>query len=158
HGAWPTTNSPCVHVPISTMSASRTDWRSGAPTRERLVIVQCSCWSLEPISSAAFHVLPVRLSTSSAAFTTEIQARPTAGRPVPPAITRRPAPPSVPGDIFIVVQMCASTIGVDEALDLAELFRLLGDPNRIRILYALAAADELCVHELAEAVDASETK
>ena len=61
-------------------------------------------------------------------------------------------------DIFILVQVCEPTIHLDEALDLAELFRLLGDPNRIRILYALAAADELCVHELAEAVEASETK
>jgi DNA-binding transcriptional ArsR family regulator len=40
----------------------------------------------------------------------------------------------------------------------AELFRLLGDPTRIRILDALADNDELCVHEIAEAVGASETK
>ena len=40
----------------------------------------------------------------------------------------------------------------------ATLFRLLGDPTRVRILHTLAASDELCVHEIAEAVDASETK
>ena len=71
-----------------------------------------------------------------------------------------PPPVGVCGrrDIFILVQVYEPTIHLDEALDLAELFRLLGDPNRIRILYALAAAEELCVHELAEAVEASETK
>lgn len=57
------------------------------------------------------------------------------------------------------MQVCLTpSVGVDEAFDLAELFRLLGDPNRIRILYALAEVDEMCVHEIAEAVEASETK
>lgn len=51
-----------------------------------------------------------------------------------------------------------SSVGEIEATELAELFRLLGDPNRVRILYTLAGVDELCVHEIAEAVDASETK
>ena len=45
-----------------------------------------------------------------------------------------------------------------EAAGLAEMFRLLGDPTRVRILLALSETDELCVHELAAAVDASETK
>jgi len=40
----------------------------------------------------------------------------------------------------------------------AALFRLLGDPTRIRILQSLAATDELCVHEIATAVDTTETK
>ena len=40
----------------------------------------------------------------------------------------------------------------------AALFRLLGDPTRVRILQALADTDELCVHEIASAVDTSETK
>ncbi len=40
----------------------------------------------------------------------------------------------------------------------AELFRLLGDPTRVRILETLAEVDELCVHEIAEAVGANETK
>ncbi len=42
--------------------------------------------------------------------------------------------------------------------DAAELFRLLGDATRIRILQALAASDELCVNEIAEAIGASDTK
>jgi DNA-binding transcriptional ArsR family regulator len=40
----------------------------------------------------------------------------------------------------------------------AALFRLLGDPTRIRILLALADADEPCVHEIASVVGANETK
>lgn len=40
----------------------------------------------------------------------------------------------------------------------AELFRLLGDPTRVRILDTLADADELCVNEIAEAIGTSETK
>ncbi len=40
----------------------------------------------------------------------------------------------------------------------ADLFRLLGDPTRVRLLDALAVTDELCVHELAAAVGAGETR
>lgn len=39
----------------------------------------------------------------------------------------------------------------------AETFKLLGDPTRIRILSALDRHDELCVHEIAVAVDVSES-
>ncbi len=46
----------------------------------------------------------------------------------------------------------------DEAADLGALFRLLGDPTRIRILFALLEAEELCVSDLADAVDTTETK
>ena len=45
----------------------------------------------------------------------------------------------------------------DEIAKLADLFRLLGDPTRTRILYALLEAGELCVCDLAAAVDAPET-
>lgn len=45
-----------------------------------------------------------------------------------------------------------------EAERLAEMFRLLGDPTRVRILDALLEADELCVHDIAVAVGAGETK
>jgi len=38
------------------------------------------------------------------------------------------------------------------------MFRLLGDPTRVRLLFVLSETDEMCVHELAAAVDASETK
>jgi len=40
----------------------------------------------------------------------------------------------------------------------AALFRLLGDPTRIRILETLAATQEMCVHEIAGHVGTSETK
>lgn len=62
--------------------------------------------------------------------------------------------PSLGIDIFTPVQM----LKVDEASDLAEMFRLLGDPTRVRILFVLSETDEMCVHELATAVGASETK
>lgn len=40
----------------------------------------------------------------------------------------------------------------------ADLFRLLGDPTRVQILTALSHTPELCVHEIAETIDAPETK
>lgn len=45
-----------------------------------------------------------------------------------------------------------------EAERAADLFRLLGDPTRVRMLSALAGADELCVHEIAAAVGVGETR
>lgn len=48
-------------------------------------------------------------------------------------------------------------ISTDDADDLAACFRLLGDPKRVRILYALLEAGELCVCDIAAAVDISET-
>ena len=45
----------------------------------------------------------------------------------------------------------------DEAQQLTELFRLLGDPTRVQILYALVEVGELCVCDLAAVVDAPET-
>ena len=45
-----------------------------------------------------------------------------------------------------------------EADDLASMFRLLGDPTRVRILFALLDAGELCVCDLAAAVGTGETK
>lgn len=47
-------------------------------------------------------------------------------------------------------------LGGAEAQRLAELFRLLGDPGRVRILYALLEAGELCVCDLAATVDVPE--
>lgn len=49
-------------------------------------------------------------------------------------------------------------ISADEADELATLFRLLGDPSRTRILYALLEAGELCVGDIASVIEASETK
>jgi DNA-binding transcriptional ArsR family regulator len=48
-------------------------------------------------------------------------------------------------------------ITTDDAADLAAVFRLLGDPKRIRILFALLEAGELCVCDLAAATDVTET-
>ncbi len=45
----------------------------------------------------------------------------------------------------------------DEAGELAEGFKLLGEPNRVRILFALLEAGELCVGDLASVVGVSET-
>jgi DNA-binding transcriptional ArsR family regulator len=43
-----------------------------------------------------------------------------------------------------------------EADELAELFRVLGDPVRARIVSALSGGGELCVGDVALAIDASE--
>lgn len=48
-------------------------------------------------------------------------------------------------------------IDPDEAARLAELFRMLGDPTRARILFALLEAGELCVCDIAEAVETPES-
>jgi DNA-binding transcriptional ArsR family regulator len=50
-----------------------------------------------------------------------------------------------------------SVPGDPELGKLTDLFRLLGDPTRARILYALLAAEELCVCDLAAATSTSET-
>ena len=42
-----------------------------------------------------------------------------------------------------VAAVAESLIDVDVAVDLAEMFRLLGDPTRVRILFALLEAGEL---------------
>lgn len=46
---------------------------------------------------------------------------------------------------------------LDEAQQLADQFRLLGDPNRVRILFALLEGGELCVCDLAAAVGMAES-
>lgn len=61
-------------------------------------------------------------------------------------------------DAAQVSVVAESLIDVDVASDLAELFRLLGDPTRVRILYALLEAGELCVCDLAAVVGTSDTK
>lgn len=48
-------------------------------------------------------------------------------------------------------------VALDEAGELAEQFRLLGDATRVRLLYALLEAGELCVCDLAATTDVSET-
>ena len=44
-----------------------------------------------------------------------------------------------------------------EAVRLADLFKLLGDPTRTRILHALLEAGELCVSDISETVGAPES-
>ena len=57
------------------------------------------------------------------------------------------------------VELVAATlIDVEVAGDLAEMFRLLGDPTRVRLLFALLEAGELCVCDLAAVVETSDTK
>ena len=48
-------------------------------------------------------------------------------------------------------------LGADEAMRLADGFKLLGEPSRIRILFALLEAGELCVCDLAAVVGVTET-
>jgi len=50
-----------------------------------------------------------------------------------------------------------NVLSLDEAGRLADVFRLLGDPTRMRILYALLEAGELCVCDLAATVDVADT-
>jgi DNA-binding transcriptional ArsR family regulator len=55
-----------------------------------------------------------------------------------------------------VAELRAALIGEDEVTDLAETFRALGDPTRVRILDALSHG-ELCVCDLAALVRMSES-
>lgn len=48
-------------------------------------------------------------------------------------------------------------VGIDEASRLADQFKLLGDPTRARLLYALLEAGELCVCDLAETIGVPES-
>ena len=48
-------------------------------------------------------------------------------------------------------------ITVDEAINIADIFRLMGDPTRTRLLYTLLDRGEVYVSDLAAAIDASET-
>ena len=47
--------------------------------------------------------------------------------------------------------------GVDELARVTSVFKLLGDPTRARLLYALLEAGELCVCDLAAATATAET-
>ena len=51
----------------------------------------------------------------------------------------------------------ARLLPAEDSGALADVFKLLGEPNRVRILYALLEAGELCVCDLAATIDASET-
>lgn len=51
----------------------------------------------------------------------------------------------------------ARALDASSAAEVAALFRLLGDPGRVRMLSALAEAGELCVCDLAAVVDMAES-
>lgn len=46
-------------------------------------------------------------------------------------------------------------VGPEEAADIASVFALLSDPSRVRVLFALLEAGEMCVCDLAETVGMS---
>ena len=49
----------------------------------------------------------------------------------------------------------STDVSREHAGRVADLFKVLGDPTRVLILQALIGAGELCVHELADAVNTS---
>ena len=51
----------------------------------------------------------------------------------------------------------AGALDGEAAMEVASLFRLLGDPGRVRMLSALLEAGELCVCDLAAVVDMAES-
>lgn len=55
------------------------------------------------------------------------------------------------------LQRVQSALPEAATLDLAETFRLLSDPGRLRLIAALLEADELCVCDLADASGLSQT-
>lgn len=61
-----------------------------------------------------------------------------------------------PVDPARVAQARARVIDVEEAGRLAGLLGLLADPTRARILYALDLVEELCVGDIAMALEATE--
>lgn len=59
-----------------------------------------------------------------------------------------------PDKVALVV---ANAPDADELTRVAAIFKLLGDPTRARLLYALLEAGELCVCDLAAATSTAET-
>lgn len=55
------------------------------------------------------------------------------------------------------VAVARRLIDAADAARLAELFKLLGDPTRARILYALLEAGEMCVCDISETVEVPES-
>lgn len=60
-------------------------------------------------------------------------------------------------DAGLVAALRARLPEEHDSMRLAELFRLLGDPKRMRLLMTLLEAGELCVCDLAATVGTSET-
>lgn len=55
-------------------------------------------------------------------------------------------------DEDLVLSMKSKLIDHDQASELADLFKALGDPTRVKMLYALLQS-ELCVHDLSEILE-----
>jgi len=51
----------------------------------------------------------------------------------------------------------AELLSIEHATELADRFKLLADPGRLRMIYALLESGELCVCDLAATVEASES-
>jgi len=80
---------------------------------------------------------------------------PASGRPAGSAHSDGCAYPMVHPDQVAVARAAGPTMV--EAVELSGLFKLLGDPTRTRILYALLASVELCVCDIAATVEIPET-
>lgn len=50
-----------------------------------------------------------------------------------------------------------TTLPGDSVEEIAQLFKVLGDPTRVRLLGALLVAGELCVNDLAQATDTGDS-
>ena len=57
----------------------------------------------------------------------------------------------------LVASLRERLIELDDAGRVSAQFKLLGDPTRVRLLYALREAGELCVCDLAELVGSAES-
>lgn len=55
------------------------------------------------------------------------------------------------------LERARAALSESAALELAETFRLLSDPGRLRLISALLEADELCVCDLSEVTGLSQT-
>ena len=66
------------------------------------------------------------------------------------------SPASVAADRRLVAAAREHGIGAQDANRLADLLSLMGDPVRVRLLYALELVDELCVGDLALALGVSQ--
>lgn len=60
-------------------------------------------------------------------------------------------------DAHKVAAAKARAIAPEDVERITDLFRLVGEPTRVRLLYALVETGEMCVCDLAAVVDAPET-
>lgn len=79
------------------------------------------------------------------------------GAPEPPNLVGLDACPTRLVDPERVASVRERLVASEEAQRLANQFKLLGDPTRMRLLYALLEAGELCVCDLAETIGVPES-